>query len=79
MPALTVSAREGETRGSIAAILEILKSLDLKGCIVAANVEAVRAAGARYALKLNGGDAPLLNCAIRAFSQADAGTGQAPW
>ncbi len=92
MPPLMVSVWDAETRVSIAArasadgnevaaALEVLKSLDLKGCIVAADAlhchpkmaEGVRAAGAHYAFKLKGNHAPLLACALRAFEAAAAG------
>jgi predicted transposase YbfD/YdcC len=91
MPPLMVSVWDAETRVSIAArassdgnevaaTLEALKSLELKGCIVTADAlhchpkmaEGIRAAGAHYALKLKGNNGPLHACAIRAFALADA-------
>src|SRR5271155_100215 len=78
MPPLMVSVWDAETRVSIAArassdgnevaaTLQALKSLDLKGCWVAADAlhchpemaAEVRAAGAHYALKLKGNNGPL--------------------
>ncbi len=60
--------------------MAVLKSLDLKGCVVTADAlhchpkmaETVRAVGAHYALKLKGNNAPLHACAIKAFAAADA-------
>lgn len=91
MPPLMVSVWDAETRVSIAArfatggnevaaTLEALKSLDLKGCIVTADAlhchpkmaEGVRATGAHYAIKLKGNNGPLHACAVEAFAQADA-------
>jgi predicted transposase YbfD/YdcC len=91
MPPLMVSVWDAETRVSIAAqsssdgnevaaTLAVLKSLDLKGCVVTADAlhchpkmaEAVRATGAHYALKLKGNNGPLYACAVRAFALADA-------
>jgi predicted transposase YbfD/YdcC len=95
MPPLMISVWDAETRLSLAAsassdgnevkaTLEVLKSLDLKGCTVtadalhchAAMAKAVRAAGAHYALKLKGNNGPLYACAVKAFEKADeAGKG----
>jgi len=58
----------------------VLKSLDLKGCVVTADAlhchpkmaESVRAAGAHYALKLKANNGPLFAGALQAFAQADA-------
>lgn len=91
MPPLMISVWDAETRLSLAArasgdgnevkaTLEVLKSLDLKGCIVTADAlhchpamaEAVRASGAHYALKLKGNNGPLHACAVKAFEAADA-------
>lgn len=91
MPPLMVSVFDAETRLSIAArassdgnevaaTLAVLKSLDLKGCVVTADAlhchakmaEGVRAAGAHYALKLKGNNGPLHACAVAAFARADA-------
>jgi predicted transposase YbfD/YdcC len=91
MPPLMVSVWDAETRISIAArgssdgnevaaTLQALKTLDLKGCWVAADAlhchpemaAEVRAAGAHYALKLKGNNGPLFACAISAFTLADA-------
>ncbi len=57
-----------------------LKSLDLKGCWVAADAlhchpemaGEIRAAGGHYALKLKGNNGPLFACAISAFALADS-------
>jgi predicted transposase YbfD/YdcC len=95
MPPLMISVWDAETRLSLAAkassdgnevkaTLEVLKNLDLKGCIVTADAlhchpamaEAVLAAGAHYALKLKGNNGPLHACAAKAFEKADrAGKG----
>ncbi len=95
MPPLMISVWDAETRLSLAAkasgdgnevkaTLEVLKNLDLKGCIVTADAlhchpamaEAVLAAGAHYALKLKGNNGPLYACAAEAFEKADrAGKG----
>ena len=91
MPPLMVSVWDAETRVSIAAqassdgneiaaTLAVLKSLDLKGCVVAADAlhchpkmaEAVRARGGHYALKLKGNNGPLHACALNAFERAEA-------
>jgi predicted transposase YbfD/YdcC len=91
MPPLMISVWDAETRVSIAArasadgnevaaTLEALQSLDLKGCVVTADAlhchpkmaEAVRATGAHYALRLKGNHGPLHDCAVRAFAQADS-------
>jgi predicted transposase YbfD/YdcC len=90
MPPLMISVWDAETRLSLAAkassdgnevkaTLEVLKSLDLKGCTVTADAlhchpamaKAVRAAGAHYALKLKGNNGPLHACAVNAFEKAD--------
>lgn len=92
MPPLMVSVWDAETRISIAArassdgnevaaTLQALKSLDLKGCWVAADAlhchpemaGEIRAAGGHYALKLKGNNGPLFACAISAFALADFG------
>ena len=89
MPPLMISVWDAETRLSIAtrasddgnevkATLEVLKSLDLKGCIVTADAlhchpkmaEGVLAQGGHYALKLKGNNAPLRDSAIAAFAHA---------
>lgn len=90
MPPLMISVWDAETRLSIAArasdhgnevkaTLDVLKSLDLKGCIVTADAlhchpkmaQGVLAQGGHYALKLKGNNAPLRDCAIAAFARAD--------
>jgi predicted transposase YbfD/YdcC len=94
MPPLMISVWDVETRVSIAArasadgnevaaTLDVLKTLDLKGCIVTADAlhchprmaEGVRATGAHYALKLKGNNGPLFECARRAFARADQAGG----
>ena len=94
MPPLMVSVWDAETRVSIAArassdgnevaaTLQALKGLDLKGCWVAADAlhchpemaAEIRAADGHYALKLKGNNGPLFACAISAFALADS-TGQ---
>ena len=96
MPPLMVSVWDAETRVSIAArassdgnevaaTLQALKSLDLKGCWVAADAlhchpemaGEIRAAGGHYALKLKGNNGPLFACAISAFALADSGASKA--
>jgi predicted transposase YbfD/YdcC len=90
MPALMVSVWDAQTRLSVAAqasadgnevaaALKVLKSLDLKGCVVTADAlhchpamaEAVLERKGAYALKLKGNNGPLLACAERAFEAAD--------
>jgi predicted transposase YbfD/YdcC len=91
MPPLMVSVWDAETRLSlatvraaggdeVAAMLKVLKSVVLKGCIVTADAlhchprmaAAVRERGAHYAFKLKGNHAPLHRCAEQAFAAADA-------
>jgi predicted transposase YbfD/YdcC len=77
---LSIAARRAEGGDEVGATLEVLKSLVLKGCIVTADAlhchprmaEAVRAAGAHYALALKGNHGPLHRAAIAAFATADA-------
>jgi len=77
---LSIATRRAEGGDEIGATLEVLKSLVLKGCIVTADAlhchprmaEAVRAAGAHYALVLKGNHGPLHRAAIAAFAMADA-------
>lgn len=90
MPALMVSVWDARTRLSlaaqagpdgneVAAALKVLKSLDLKGCVVTADAlhchpamaEAILARQGHYALKLKGNNAPLLACAERTFAAVD--------
>ena len=76
---LSLAARASGDGNEVKATLEALKSLDLKGCTVTADAlhchpamaEAVRAAGAHYALKLKGNNGPLHACAIKTFETAD--------
>src|SRR3990172_1850032 len=76
---LSLAARASGDGNEVKATLEALKSLDLKGCTVTADAlhchpamaEAVRAAGAHYALKLKGNNGPLHACAVKAFETAD--------
>ena len=82
---LSLSARASEDGNEIKATLEVLKSLDLKGCVVTADAlhchprmaQATLDQGGHYALKLKGNNAPLQACAIKAFEQADAEGGAA--
>ena len=77
---LSLAARASGDGNEVTATLEALKSLDLKGCTVTADAlhchpamaQAVRAAGAHYALKLKGNNGPLHACAVKAFAAADA-------
>jgi predicted transposase YbfD/YdcC len=91
IPPLMVSVWDAETRISIAAraapegsevkaSLDVLRGLDLKGCVVTADAlhchpkmtESIRKAGAHYAIKLKGNNGPLHDCAVQAFARADA-------
>ena len=75
---LSVSARASADGNEVKATLEVLQSLDLKGCIVTADAlhchprmaKAVRARGGHYALKLKGNNGPLYACAAAAFEEA---------
>lgn len=77
---LSIAARRADGGDEVKATLEVLKSLVLKGCVVTADAlhchprmaEAVRAAGADYALGLKGNHAPLYRAAVAAFERADA-------
>jgi len=77
---LSISARASADGNEVAAALEVLKSLDLKGCTVTADAlhchakmaRGVRARGAHYAFKLKGNNGPLHACAVKAFANADA-------
>jgi len=76
---VSVAARASDDGNEVAATLEALKSLDLKGCIVTADAlhchpkmaEGVLAQGGHYALKLKGNNAPLRDCAVKAFADAE--------
>jgi predicted transposase YbfD/YdcC len=76
---LSVAAQAGADGNEVAATLKVLKSLDLKGCVVTADAlhchpamaEAVLARKGAYALKLKGNNAPLHACAQKAFAAAD--------
>lgn len=78
---LSIAARRAPGNNEIAAALQALKSLSLKGCTVTADAlhchpkmaEAVRAAGAHYALVLKANHLPLYDAACQAFAKADAG------
>lgn len=91
MPPLMVSVWDAETRLSlatqaapggneVAATLEALKSVVLKGCVVVGDAlhchprmaTQVRERGAHYALKLKANHGPLFACAQAAFAAADA-------
>ena len=92
MPPLMVSVWDAETRLSlatrhapggdeVAATLEALKAVTLKGCTITADAlhchpamaEAVLARGGHYALRLKGNHGPLYTCAVQAFEAAEAG------
>lgn len=76
---VSIAARASADGNEVSATLNALKSLDLKGCVVTADAlhchpkmaEGIRAKGGHYALRLKGNHAPLHDCAIRAFAQAD--------
>ena len=78
---LSIAARRADGGDEIKATLEVLKALVLKGCVVTADAlhchprmaEAVRAAGAHYALGLKANHGPLYLAAMAAFERADAG------
>jgi predicted transposase YbfD/YdcC len=78
---LSIAAQRAEGGDEIGATLKVLKALVLKGCIVTADAlhchprmaEAVRAAGAHYALGLKANHGPLYRAAVAAFARAEAG------
>lgn len=80
---LSLAARASEDGNEVKAVLEALKGLNLKGCVVTADAlhchpamaEAVRAQGAHFALKLKGNNGPLYELAQQTFAQADAADG----
>ena len=84
---LSIGAGASADGNEVAAALKALKSLDLKGCVVTADAlhchpgmaQAIRAAGAHYALKLKGNNGPLHACAIKAFEKADADGALPSW
>ena len=84
---LSIGAGASADGNEVAAALKALKSLDLKGCVVTADAlhchpamaQAIRAAGAHYALKLKGNNGPLRACAVKAFEQADADGAPPSW
>jgi predicted transposase YbfD/YdcC len=77
---LSLATRAGTHGDEVAASLAVLKSLDLKGCIVTGDAlhchprmaAAVRERGAHYAFKLKSNHGPLFACAEKAFAAADA-------
>lgn len=77
---LSIAAHAAPGGGEVKAVLAALKGLDLKGCTVTADAlhchpamaEAIRDAGAHYALKLKGNNGPLHAYAVEAFAKADA-------
>jgi len=81
---LSIAARRAEGGDEIGATLAVLKTLALKGCIVTGDAlhchprmaEAVREAGADYALALKGNHGPLYGAVRTAFERADAGHGR---
>lgn len=76
---LSLAARASADGNEVKATLDALKSLDLKGCVVTADAlhchpkmaEGVRARGGHYMLKLKKNNAPLYDCAEKAFATAD--------
>lgn len=77
---LSIAARRADGGDEVGATLEVLKAPVLKGCIVTADAlhchprmaEAVRAAGAHYALGLKANHGPLYRTAVAAFAKAEA-------
>jgi len=77
---LSLAARAAVGGDEVAATLEALKSLDLKGCVVTADAlhchpamaRGVLARGGHYLLKLKGNNGPLHARAEKAFADADA-------
>jgi predicted transposase YbfD/YdcC len=77
---LSIAAQRAEGGDEVGATLAVLKTLVLKGCIVTADAlhchprmaQAVRAAGAHYALGLKGNHGPLHRAALDAFARADS-------
>ncbi len=77
---VSIAAARAPGGNEVTATLALLKSLVLKGCIVTADAlhchprmaEAVKEAGADYALGLKGNHGPLHAAAVAAFEQADA-------
>lgn len=77
---LSIATRRAAGGNEVGATLEVLKSLVLKGCIVTADAlhchpamaQAVRAAGAHYALGLKANHEPLYRAAEAAFAAAAA-------
>jgi predicted transposase YbfD/YdcC len=97
MPPLMISVWDQQTRLSLAtrasddgnevkAVLEALKTVNVKGCVVTADAlhchpamaEAVLERGADYALKLKGNNGPLYAMARQMFEKMDA-KGRAPF
>lgn len=82
---LSIASRAAEGGDEVAATLEALKSLTLKGCTVTADAlhchprmaQAVREGKAHYALGLKGNHGPLHAAAVAGFAKADAGGGLA--
>jgi predicted transposase YbfD/YdcC len=83
---LSLAARAGEGGNEVAATLEALKSLDLKGCVVTADAlhchpamaAGVLAQKGSYAIKLKANNGPLYELARQTFEQSDA-EGGAPF
>jgi predicted transposase YbfD/YdcC len=77
---LSLAARRAEGGGEVAATLDLLKSLDLKGCIVTADALHCRPDTAKelikkkahYALGLKANRRKLYGCAEKSFAAADA-------
>ena len=76
---VSIAACRAPGGNEVAGTLAILKTLVLKGCIVTADAlhchpamaQAVKAAGADYALGLKGNHGPLHAAAVAAFAKAD--------
>ena len=77
---LSIAARRAPGGDEVGGTLEVLKTLALKGCLVTADAlhchprmaQAVRAAGAHYAIGLKANHGPLYTAAQAAFATADA-------
>ena len=80
---LSLAARANSTGNEVAATLQALKMVTLKGCIVTADAlhchpemaRTIRAQGGDYVLKLKANHGPLWRAAKAAFAAADAAPG----
>ena len=76
---LSIAARRAPGGDEVGGTLAVLKTLALKGCLVTADAlhchprmaQAVRAAGAHYAIALKANHGPLYTAAEAAFAKAD--------